>query len=144
MSQPYDPTGGSGSADPRGDAPYTAGGYGSPGHGYGQPGYGPPTYGQQSYGYQQGFPGYQPYGYRPQDDPYAKSRLAAGLLGILLGGLGIHRFYLGYVGIGIAQIVVTFLTAGVGAIWGLIEGILYLTSRTGTYSVDATGRPLRA
>lgn len=87
-------------------------------------------------------PGYAPYGYPPVD-PYAKSRVVAGVLGILLGGLGIHRFYLGYVGVGIAQIVVTILTFGVGAIWGFVEGILYLTARTGTYSVDATGRPLR-
>src|SRR5258707_374960 len=32
-----------------------------------------------------------------------KSKLVAGLLGIFLGGLGVHRFYLGYIGIGIAQ-----------------------------------------
>lgn len=31
----------------------------------------------------------------------------------------------------------------VSAIWGLIEGILYLTDKTGTYSRDASGRPLR-
>ena len=41
-----------------------------------------------------------------------KSKVAAGILGILVGGLGIHRFYLGYVGIGILQIVVTILTCG--------------------------------
>ena len=76
-------------------------------------------------------------------DPYAKSRVIAGILGILLGGLGVHRFYLGYVGIGVAQIVVTIVTFGAGALWGFIEGILYLTQKTGTYSVDATGRPLR-
>lgn len=127
MSQPHHP----------GDGP-AGGQYGVPPYpdagGYGQAGW------RGGYGYQ-GAP-YQP-PYRPEDDPYAKSRLAAGLLGILLGGLGVHRFYLGYVGIGILQIVVTFVTFGFGAIWGLIEGILYLTSRTGTYSVDSTGRPLR-
>ncbi|HAS08102.1 MAG TPA: hypothetical protein DCR52_02330, partial [Actinobacteria bacterium] len=52
--------------------------------------------------------------------------MVAGILGILIGGLGIHRFYLGYIGIGIAQIVVTLLTFGFGAIWGFIEGILIL------------------
>ncbi|WP_127129987.1 NINE protein [Georgenia sp. SYP-B2076] len=66
----------------------------------------------------------------------------AGVLGILLGGLGIHRFYLGYTGIGILQIVVTILTFGLGHLWGLVEGVLYLVSRTGYYSVDADGRPL--
>jgi hypothetical protein len=94
----------------------------------------PAAYPQQAYA--------QPYGYPPVD-PYAKSRLVAGILGIVLGGLGVHRFYLGYVGIGIAQIVVTIVTFGAGAIWGFVEGILYLTQKTGTYSVDASGRPLR-
>ena len=68
-----------------------------------------------------------------------KSRLAAGLLGILLGGFGVHRFYLGYVGIGIAQIAVTLVTCGIGCIWGFIEGILILTGSTNT---DANGQPL--
>ncbi len=95
--------------------------------------YGQQQYAQQPYGY----------GYGPSADPYAKSRVVAGVLGILLGGLGVHRFYLGYVGIGIAQIAVTIVTFGVGALWGFVEGILYLTQRTGSYSVDATGRPLR-
>jgi TM2 domain-containing membrane protein YozV len=74
-------------------------------------------------------------------DPAQKSRIAAGILGILLGGLGIHRFYLGYVGIGIAQIAVTIVTLGVGSIWGLVEGILILTGNGITK--DAKGRPLR-
>ncbi|MDD9206481.1 TM2 domain-containing protein [Georgenia sp. 10Sc9-8] len=128
------------------------GGYGYPS--YPQPG-GAGTSGYQRYGagpadhaqpgwqggpqYAQPYPG--PYGYA---DPYAKSRLAAGLLGIFLGGLGIHRFYLGHVGIGIVQLLVTVVTAGFGAIWGFVEGILYLTARTGTFSRDASGRPLRS
>ena len=70
-----------------------------------------------------------------------KSRLVGGLLGILLGGLGVHRFYLGYIGIGIAQIVVTFATCGWGWIWGFIEGILILTNSVITQ--DAEGRPLK-
>ena len=80
-----------------------------------------------------------PAGY--SSDPAQKSRIAAGILGILLGGLGIHRFYLGYVGIGIVQIVVTIVTFGIGSIWGLIEGILILTGSGITK--DAKGRPLR-
>ena len=70
----------------------------------------------------------------------AKSKLVAGILGILVGGLGVHRFYLGYIGIGIAQIAVTFITCGVGALWGLIEGILILT---GSINTDADGRLLK-
>jgi TM2 domain-containing membrane protein YozV len=75
-------------------------------------------------------------------DPQAKSKVAAGLFGILLGGFGVHRFYLGYTTIGILQIVVTILTCGIGHLWGLVEGILYLVGANG-YTTDATGRPLR-
>lgn len=70
-----------------------------------------------------------------------RSKVAAGLMGILLGGLGVHRFYLGFIGLGIIQIVVTFVTCGLGAVWGLIEGILILAGSTIT--TDAEGRPLR-
>lgn len=74
----------------------------------------------------------------------AKSKLAAGLLGIFLGSLGVHNFYLGFTGKAVAQLLISILScgtlAGVSAIWGLIEGILYLT---GHYSVDANGVPLR-
>lgn len=69
-----------------------------------------------------------------------KSKLAAGLLGIFLGGFGVHRFYLGHVGIGILQIVVTFITCGVGQLWGFIEGILILCGTSIT--TDANGNPL--
>lgn len=73
--------------------------------------------------------------------PDARSRIAAGLLGVFLGGFGVHRFYLGYIGVGIAQIFVTLCTCGLGAIWGFIEGILILTSSMLT--TDAAGRPLK-
>ncbi|MBQ7523240.1 MAG: TM2 domain-containing protein [Oscillospiraceae bacterium] len=69
----------------------------------------------------------------------AKSKLAAGLLGIFLGGLGVHRFYLGYTKIGILQILAS-LCFGAGAVWGLIEGILILCGSTIT--TDANGVPL--
>lgn len=75
-------------------------------------------------------------------DPLAKSRLAAGLLGIFLGGFGIHRFYLGYTGIGIAQIAVTICTCGIGSLWGFIEGIMILVG-SDSFKTDAQGRPLR-
>lgn len=54
-------------------------------------------------------------------------KLVAGILGILLGGFGIHKFYLGYTKEGIIQIVITFVTCGAGSLVGLVEGILYLT-----------------
>jgi TM2 domain-containing membrane protein YozV len=70
----------------------------------------------------------------------AKSKVVAGLLGIFLGSIGIHRFYLGYTTIGIIQIVVTVLTFGIGGLWGFIEGILIFA---GTINKDAQGRPLK-
>ena len=68
-----------------------------------------------------------------------KSKLVAGLLGILLGGIGVHNFYLGNTTRGIIQIVVTFVTCGIGSLWGLIEGILILC---GNINTDANGNPL--
>ena len=73
-------------------------------------------------------------------DTNQKSKVAAGLFGILLGWLGVHRFYLGYTAIGIVQIVVTIITFGFGGLWGFIEGILILT---GSFNKDAKGNPLR-
>ncbi len=69
-----------------------------------------------------------------------KSKIAAGLLGIFLGGWGIHRFYLGYTKMGIIQIIVTLVTCGLGAWWGLIEGILILCGTQIT--TDANGNPI--
>ncbi|MGV4438218.1 TM2 domain-containing protein [Ornithobacterium rhinotracheale] len=54
-------------------------------------------------------------------------RIAAGLLGIFFGSLGIHKFYLGYEREGIIQILITIFTCGFGGTLGLIEGIIYLT-----------------
>jgi len=72
-----------------------------------------------------------------------KSKLAAGLLGILIGAFGVHNFYLGFTGKAIAQLLITVLSFGllsfIPAIWGLIEGILILT---GSMNVDANGIPL--
>ena len=63
--------------------------------------------------------------------PGAEKKLVAGLLGILLNCLGIHKFYLGYQKEGLIMLLVSVLTCGFGAIvmWpiGLIEGIIYLT-----------------
>jgi TM2 domain-containing membrane protein YozV len=69
-----------------------------------------------------------------------KSRILAALLGITLGFVGVHRFYLGFYTIGIAQIVVTYLTGGYGVVWGFTEGILIFL---GHIYKDAKGRPLK-
>lgn len=53
-----------------------------------------------------------------------KSRVTAGVLAILLGSLGIHKFYLGKIGQGIIYIL--FSWTGIPGLLGLIEGILYL------------------
>lgn len=65
---------------------------------------------------------------------YEKSKIAAGLLAIFLGTLGIHKFYLGYSTQGIVMLLVSlfgFFVIGLGtfviAIISLIEGIIYLT-----------------
>lgn len=72
-----------------------------------------------------------------------KSRIAAGLLGIFLGCLGVHNFFLGYTGKALAQLLITVLSFGtlgvVSAVWGLVEGILILT---GSISQDGHGNPL--
>lgn len=77
-------------------------------------------------------------------NPNAKSKLAAGLLGIFLGAFGVHNFYLGYTGKAVAQLLITILSCGVlsfaSGIWGLIEGILILT---GSITVDGNGNELR-
>ncbi len=59
--------------------------------------------------------------------PGAEKKIVAGVLGILLGGFGVHRFYLGDVTGGILRILITLVTCGAGHIIGLIEGIIYLT-----------------
>ncbi len=84
--------------------------------------------------------GYPQPGYGVPMGPPLKDKMVAGILGIVLGGLGVHRFYLGYIGIGIAQIFVTIFTLGIGAWWGVIEGIMILVTDTWT---DAEGRPLK-
>ena len=57
----------------------------------------------------------------------AEKKVVAGIFGILLGGLGIHKFYLGYTKEGIIQLVITVVTCGIGSLIGFIEGIIYLT-----------------
>ncbi|SNT21025.1 TM2 domain-containing protein [Rhodococcoides kyotonense] len=116
--------------------------YGQPG--YGQQGYAPQGYGQQPYGAYAGGYGVDqtaPFGRHPvTGEPLSdKSKVTAGLLEILLGAFGAGRFYLNQPGIAIAQIAVTWLTCGIGAIWPLIDGIMMLTGSVR----DQHGRPLR-
>ncbi|AYD90728.1 TM2 domain-containing protein [Actinomyces lilanjuaniae] len=150
--------------------PYPQDGAASPG-GYQQPGYS-----QSGAAYPGGYPlaGYyqapgqvsggaypgaypQPVVHGPQylAYPVGKSKVAAGVLGILFGWLGVHNFYLGYGGKGAGQLCLTIcglltLILGIGfliimgtSIWGLIEGIMILSSPSGTrpWGMDAQGVP---
>jgi TM2 domain-containing membrane protein YozV len=64
----------------------------------------------------------------------ASTKIPAGICGILLGGLGIHKFILGYTGAGLIMLLITLiggvLTCGIAAgvmhLIGLIEGVIYL------------------
>lgn len=67
-----------------------------------------------------------------------RSKVVAGLLQIFLGAFGVGRFYTGHTTIAILQIVVTWVTCGVGVLWPFIDGILMLLGRV----TDAEGRPL--
>ena len=65
---------------------------------------------------------------RPQPIQQENKKVLAGILAILFGGLGVHKFVLGYTQEGIIQLIITVITCGiVGSTIGLIEGIIYLT-----------------
>lgn len=82
----------------------------------------------------------QPYG-QPYQQPYAqaapntKDHVAAGLLAIFLGSLGIHKFYLGYNTPGFIMLAVTIVgsifslgIAGLAmVVISIVEGVLYLS-----------------
>jgi TM2 domain-containing membrane protein YozV len=61
----------------------------------------------------------------------SNKKLAAGLMAVFLGFLGIHKFVLGYRTAGVIMLLVTLLTCGVGGfvmgVIGLIEGVIYLS-----------------
>ena len=54
-----------------------------------------------------------------------KSKFAAALLAFFLGGFGVHKFYLGQVGLGIIYLL--FCWTFIPALVAVIEGIVYLT-----------------
>ncbi len=62
---------------------------------------------------------------QPTGPDVSSKKLTAGLLAILLGTFGIHKFYLGDTGMGILYL--CFSWTGIPSIAGLIEGIIYLT-----------------
>ncbi|MGH3640449.1 MAG: TM2 domain-containing protein [Mycobacterium sp.] len=96
---------------------------------YGAP---PPYQGGYVPPYQGGQFGVDVYG-RPLSD---KSKIVAGLLQLFLGTFGIGRFYLGYTGLGVAMLLLSWLTCG---IWPLVDAILILVGKV----PDSDGRTLR-
>ena len=113
-----------------------AGGYGPPAGGYGPP---PPGMGMgMGMGPMVGAGPHAPYGVDPITGmPFSdKSKMIAGLLQIFLGSFGVGRFYTGHIGLGVAQLLLGWMTCGV---WPLIDGILMLMGKV----PDAQGRPLR-
>ncbi|WP_449351805.1 TM2 domain-containing protein [Streptomyces shaanxiensis] len=129
---------------PQGPPPGPQPGYQQEGYqqqGYPPPGYPPPGFPPPGYypppGTYTGDPN-APYGYDPYGRPYSdKSKIIAGILQLTLGGFGVGRFYLGNVGMGLAQL---FTCGGLG-VWSLVDGILLLTGNDHT---DEHGRILRS
>ena len=82
------------------------------------------------------------YGYPAYVASQPKSKIIAILLAVFLGALGIHRFYLGHTGLGIAMLLITVLSAGALAfvtfIWSIIDVVLIATDSLR----DSANRPL--
>ncbi|KJD36413.1 hypothetical protein PW52_04400 [Tamlana sedimentorum] len=74
-------------------------------------------------------------------------KVLAGVLAIIFGSLGVHKFILGYSKEGIIMLAITVITCGIGAsiigLIGLIEGIIYLTKSDeefyATYQIGKKG-----
>ncbi len=75
-----------------------------------------------------------------KDTQPVKRKWIAAVLGLIFGAIGLHRIYLGFYGLGVAQILVTLITGGYGVVWGFVEGVLL---STGHIYKDAKGRLLK-
>ena len=69
-----------------------------------------------------------------------KYKYVAAFLALFFGFTGLHRFYLGFYKLGLAQLAVTAATVGYGALWGFVEAVLLFA---GHINKDAKGRPLK-
>lgn len=100
----------------------------------------PNAYAQQNYTYAQppaAYPTYLP-----------RNKYVAAALALFFGIFGLHNFYLGYTGKGVAQVLISVLTFGIGAIavmiWAIVEAIQILTADYGTeHHRDARGVELQ-
>ena len=71
--------------------------------------------------------------------PGAEKKIVAGVLALLLGSLGVHKFYLGYTKEGVIQLILSFLC--IGWVIAIIEGIIYLTKTDAEFvATYVTGR----
>jgi TM2 domain-containing membrane protein YozV len=78
--------------------------------------------------------------YSQQPQPVQKDFTTAIILSVLLGALGVDRFYLGYTGLGIVKLAVALLSFGTIAwIWWIVDIILIATGKL----TDSRGIPLR-
>lgn len=65
---------------------------------------------------------------KPQPPQQENKKVVSGILAILLGWLGVHKFILGYTTEGIIVLVISVVSCGtLSSLLGLIEGIIYLT-----------------
>lgn len=67
-----------------------------------------------------------------------KSRIVAGVLALLLGGFGVHRFYLGQIGRGMLYLL--FFWTCVPGIIALVEGIVYLCGSEAAFNAKFNRR----
>jgi TM2 domain-containing membrane protein YozV len=78
----------------------------------------------------------------PKTQPENK-KIVAGVLALLLGSLGVHKFILGYTTEGIIQILLSIVSCGILGIIPFIEGIIYLVKTDKefyqTYQVNKRG-----
>lgn len=75
--------------------------------------------------------------------PQENKKVLAGVLALVFGSLGIHKFILGYTKEGLIQIGISVVTCGIGGVVGFVEGIIYLTKSDDefyqTYQVGKKG-----
>ena len=68
-------------------------------------------------------------------------KILAGVLAIMLGGFGVHKFILGYTKEGVLQILMSFFSCGLASVIPFVEGIIYLTkSDEEFYQIYQVGR----
>ncbi len=80
---------------------------------------------------------------KPRPVNQENKRVIAGIFALILGGLGVHKFILGYTQEGIIQLIIGICTCGIGGVIGFIEGIIYLVKTDEefyqTYQVNKKG-----